>query len=154
MTWGHKSWHIESEVIAGDRIIPKKMDPILGIFTHIGSIVLNGVLDANIHIGENVAIFGLGVVGQIAARLTKLSGARVIGVDLYDQRLNLAKQNDIVDFAINPKEGSPAEIIKDLTANRGADVVIEASGSTSALHESIRSAAYSSRVVVLGFFFC
>jgi len=150
-TWGHKSWHIETEVIASDRLIPINLDPILGIFTHIGPIALNGVLDANIHIGENVAIFGLGVVGQIAARLAKISGARIIGVDLYDKRLNLAKQNDAVDFAINPKEGSPAEIIKDLTANSGADVVIEASGSTSALHEAIRSAAYSSRVVVLGF---
>jgi 2-desacetyl-2-hydroxyethyl bacteriochlorophyllide A dehydrogenase len=150
-TWGHKSWHIEPEDIASDRLIPKKIDPILGIFTHIGPIALNGILDANIHLGETVAIFGLGVVGQIAARLAKLSGARVIGVDLYEKRLQLAKQNDTVDFAINPKEGRPAEIIKDLTANRGADVVIEASGSTSALHEAIRCAAYSSCVVVLGF---
>jgi threonine dehydrogenase-like Zn-dependent dehydrogenase len=39
-----------------------------------------------------------------------------------------------------------------MTDNRGADVVIEMSGSYAALHEAIRTAAYSSRVVVAGFF--
>ncbi len=150
-TWGHKSWHVESEMVAKDRLIPKNLDTILGIFTHIGPIALNGILDAKLHIGENVAVFGLGVVGQIAARLAKLSGAYVFGVDLYEKRLNIAKQIGAIDFGINPKDDSPAEIIKDLTFNRGADVVIEASGSTRALHEAVRSTAYSSRVVVLGF---
>jgi 2-desacetyl-2-hydroxyethyl bacteriochlorophyllide A dehydrogenase len=150
-TWGHKTWHIESESIAKDRLIPQNIDPILGIFTHIGPIALNGILDANIHIGESVAVFGLGVVGQIAARLAKLSGATVFGVDLYEKRLEIARRMNAVDIGINPKEGSPAEIIKGCTNNRGADVVIEASGSTTALNEAVRSTAYSSRVVVLGF---
>lgn len=55
-TWGHKFWHIESEIVAEGRLIPKTIDPILGIFTHIDSIALNGVLDANLHIGEFVAV--------------------------------------------------------------------------------------------------
>jgi len=150
-TWGHKTWHIESESIAKDRLIPQNIDPIAGIFTHIGPIALNGILDANIHIGETVAVFGLGVVGQIAARLAKLSGATVIGVDLYEKRLDIARKMDAVDIGINPREASPAEIIKQYTNNRGADVVIEASGSTTALHEAVRSTAYSSGVIVLGF---
>jgi len=150
-TWGHKTHHIESEMVVLPRLIPKNLDPILGIFTHMGPIALNGILDANIHIGESVAVFGLGVVGQIAARLAKLSGAFVFGADLFPRRLKTAKEINAIDYAINPKEANPAEVIKDKTSNRGADVVIEASGSTAALHEAIRSTSYASRVVVLGF---
>ena len=45
-----------------------------------------------------------------------------------------------------------AERIRALTDGRGADVCIEASGAYPALHEAIRAAAYSARVVTLGFF--
>jgi 2-desacetyl-2-hydroxyethyl bacteriochlorophyllide A dehydrogenase len=150
-TWGHKSWHIADEDWAADRRIPENMEPILGIFTHIGPIALNGILDAGIHLGETVPVFGLGVVGQVAARLAKLSGAFVIGVDYLSNRIEIAQQIGAIDHAINPDQGSPAEFIKDITANRGTDVVLEATGSTSALHEAIRSAAYAARVVALGF---
>lgn len=150
-TWGHKSWHIAQEDWAHDRLVPAGLEPLMGIFTHMGPIALNGVLDANIHLGETVAVFGLGVVGQIVARLAKLSGARVIGMDFNQQRLDLAKIHGAVDIAINPKETKPAEAIKDLTRGLGADVSIEASGSSAALNEAIRSVAYAARVVVLGF---
>jgi 2-desacetyl-2-hydroxyethyl bacteriochlorophyllide A dehydrogenase len=150
-TWGHRTWYVQSEKVAKDRLIPESLDPILGIFTHMGPIALNGILDADLHIGETVAVFGLGVVGQIAARLARLSGAYVIGIDLYEKRLEIAHEIGAVDVGISLGEGSPGEIIKNLTSGRGADVVIEASGSTTALQEAIRAAAYASRVVVLGF---
>jgi threonine dehydrogenase-like Zn-dependent dehydrogenase len=57
-----------------------------------------------------------------------------------------------VDVALKADEGSPAEKIKALTGGRGADVSIEVSGYTGALHEAIRATAYSSKVVALGFF--
>ena len=53
----------------------------LGIFSQITAIALNMILDADIHVGETVAVFGLGVPGQIAAQLARLNGARVVAVD-------------------------------------------------------------------------
>ncbi len=150
-TWGHKSWHIAQEDWAYDRLVPAGLDPLMGIFTHMGPIAFNGILDAGIHLGETVAVFGLGVVGQIVARLVKLSGARVIGVDFNQQRLGLAEKFEAIDLAINPKDTKPAELIKEFTHGLGADVAIEASGSSAALNEAIRSVAYAARVIVLGF---
>lgn len=150
--WGHRTTHIVTEEYAARRILPAGLEPVRGIFSHIGSIALNGIHDAQILIGEMVAVFGLGVLGQIVAQLAKKSGARVIGVDLLDQRLGLAQRLGALDMALNPRDGSPAEIIKELTRGIGADVSIEVSGFSSALHEAIRSTAYSSRVVALGFF--
>ncbi|MDQ2692826.1 MAG: zinc-binding dehydrogenase [Chloroflexota bacterium] len=151
-TWGHRTQHILQEDYAGQRMKPEGLDPILAIYSHLGPIALNGILDANIHVGETVAVFGLGVLGQIIAQLARLSGARVIGVDLIEKRLELAQNVGAIEYGFNPREGSAAQRIKDLTNGRGADVTIEVTGSTRALHEAVRAAAYSSRVVALGFF--
>ncbi len=151
-TWGHRTSFVVAEEWAAPRRLPAGLDPILGIFSHIGPIALNGILDAAIRIGETVAVFGLGVPGQIVAQLAKGSGARVIGVDLFERRLALARDLGALDEAINARDENAAERIKALTANRGADVAIEVSGSIAALHEAIRATAYASRVVALGFF--
>ncbi|MEX2541671.1 MAG: zinc-binding alcohol dehydrogenase [Trueperaceae bacterium] len=150
--WGHRSRHVVSEEYAKQRILPAALESVLGIFSQIGAISLNGVHDARIRVGETVAIFGLGVPGQIAAQLAKRSGARVVGVDLIVERLELAVASGAVDVIVDASEGGVAETIRELTEGRGADVAIEASGSTRALNEAVRSVAYSARVVALGFF--
>ncbi|HEX5944619.1 MAG TPA: hypothetical protein VFY66_20210, partial [Anaerolineales bacterium] len=86
-TWGHRTHHILQEEYASQRIKPEALDPILAIYSHLGPIALNGILDANIHVGETVAVFGLGVVGQVIAQLARLSGVHVIGVDMIEKRL-------------------------------------------------------------------
>jgi len=151
-TWGHRTHHVLSEEYASQRIKPDGLDPILAIYSHLGPIAMNGILDANIHVGETVAVFGLGVLGQVVAQLAKLNGARVYGVDMLEKRLELAKELGSIDDGFNPRDGSPAESIKTLTNGRGADVTIEVSGSVRALNEAVRATAYSARVVAMGFF--
>lgn len=150
--WGHRSEQVVSDEYAAKRLLPADLDPILGIFSHIGPIAINGIHDAAIRIGETVAVFGLGVPGQVVAQLAKRSGARVIGVDLIEQRLKMGLDLGALDAAFHPSEGPVAERIRELTGGLGADVSIEVSGSPGALHEAIRATAYSSRVVAMGFF--
>lgn len=150
-TWGHRTQQILKEDYACERVKPAELDPMLAIYSHIGPIALNAILDADIHIGETVAIFGLGVLGQVVAQLAKNSGARVIGVDLIKKRLQMAKELKGVDLALDPRDGSAAEKIKELTGGKGADVSIEVSGSAKALNETIRATAYNARVVAMGF---
>lgn len=149
--WGHRSHAVLSAEQARTHPLPPQIEPILGVFARIGAIALNGILDAQINLGETVAVFGLGVVGQLAAQLARLSGAEVIGVDLHATRLELAQRLGTATV-LSADAGHVAERIKALTQGRGADVCIEASGSTAALHEAIRACAYASRVVTLGFF--
>ena len=150
-TWGHKSTTVVHENWAAQRRLPPDVDPMVGIFSRIGAIALNAVLDADVHVGEYVAVFGQGVPGLIVAQLARLNGGTVIAVDGIPKRLELAMElgaAHTVDFT----KRSPAEEIKGLTENRGADVCIEISGSYRALHEAIRSTAYNSKVVSSGFF--
>jgi 2-desacetyl-2-hydroxyethyl bacteriochlorophyllide A dehydrogenase len=150
-TWGHRTHHVATLDYARPRLMPPGLDPLCGIFSHLGAIALNGVHDAGIVLGDTVAIFGMGALGQVVAQMAKRSGAKVIAVDLLDTRLAMAKQLG-ADITVNAGHGSAAEAIKDLTNGLGADVCIEVSGSTVALHEAIRAAAYSARVVAMGFF--
>ncbi|MGI8643053.1 MAG: zinc-binding dehydrogenase [Thermomicrobiales bacterium] len=147
-TWGHRTEHVAEASWARERTLPSDTDPLLGVFSQIGAIALNGILDGAIRLGETVAVFGLGVVGQLIARLACLSGATVIGVDPLPARRELAK--DAIEATIDA-EGA-AEVIRDRTRGLGADVVFEASGSARALHEAVRACAPSSRVVALGFY--
>jgi 2-desacetyl-2-hydroxyethyl bacteriochlorophyllide A dehydrogenase len=151
-TWGHRTHHIVEEDYARDRLQVKSLDPIFGIFSHIGSIALNGVHDARIRIGETVVVFGMGTLGQIVGQLCKKSGGRVIGVDRLEKRLEIALQTGAVDIVLNADDGEVAERIRALTNSRGADVAIEVTGSTIALNQAIRSVAYSAKVIALGFF--
>jgi threonine dehydrogenase-like Zn-dependent dehydrogenase len=129
--------------------MPPGADPRTGIFSHIGAVALNGVHDAQIRIGDVVAVFGLGVPGQIVVQAAKASGARVIAIDPDEGRRSVALAHGAW-MAIDP--AGAAERIKELTGGRGADSSIEVSGAPRALSEAIRAVAYSSRVVAMGFF--
>jgi threonine dehydrogenase-like Zn-dependent dehydrogenase len=80
--------------------------------------------------GEVVAVFGAGPVGQFAIASAVLLGAeRVIAIDQYDYRLQMAQNKagatDIINFAEDP---DIVEQLKVLTGGRGPDAVIDAVG--------------------------
>jgi threonine dehydrogenase-like Zn-dependent dehydrogenase len=84
-SWGHRSLAVRPAQYACQRRLPAGVNPILGIFSQIGAIALNAVLDADIHVGETVAVFGLGVLGQIIAQLARLNGGTVVAVGGHDR---------------------------------------------------------------------
>lgn len=149
--WGHRSTNVVKEAWASERVLPTELEAVCGVFSQIGSIALNAVLDADIHVGEYVAVFGQGVPGLITTQLAKANGAEVIAIDRLPGRLQAAKACG-ADHLINGNKEDTATAIKALTAGRGADVTIEFTGVYGALHEAIRATAYNSRVVVAGFF--
>jgi S-(hydroxymethyl)glutathione dehydrogenase / alcohol dehydrogenase len=78
--------------------------------------------------GEVVAVFGCGPVGVMAMKSAWLKGAsRVIGIDHLNYRLEIAHKTAKAEV-INFKENDPAEIIREMTQGRGADVVVDAVG--------------------------
>ena len=149
--WGHRSAAVRPVGYVRPRRMPDGSEPMAGVFAKIGAIALNAVLDADIHVGEDVVVFGAGVPGQIVAQLARLSGARVTVVDPLAERRALALELG-ADDVMDPAQQQVAEEVRAATGNRGADVVIEMTGSYQALHEAVRTAAYSSRVVASGFF--
>jgi threonine dehydrogenase-like Zn-dependent dehydrogenase len=78
--------------------------------------------------GDTVAVFGCGPVGLLAQRVAKFMGAgKVIGVDVQDYRLDMAKRL-MGSITVNEDEEDVDEFIRAQTEGRGADVCIDAVG--------------------------
>lgn len=77
---------------------------------------------ANIPPDGNVTIFGLGPIGQMAARIARYRGARVIGVDLVPARLEMARRHHIEILNLDDHEDI-ASVIRTVTEGRGTDSV-------------------------------
>ncbi|MER7080171.1 hypothetical protein SAMN02982929_02291 [Saccharopolyspora kobensis] len=74
-----------------------------------------------------VLVFGLGPIGQMCARIAAFRGARVIGVDLVPERLEMASRHGIEVIDARDVEDVPGAV-RDMTDGRGADSVIDAVG--------------------------
>ncbi len=86
-------------------------------------------VNADIQLGDTVAIIGVGAQGLMQLQLAKaLGAARVIAIGRAHGRLERAKQVG-ADVIMSSLDSDPVETVKDLTEGRGADVVIEAAGS-------------------------
>jgi threonine dehydrogenase-like Zn-dependent dehydrogenase len=77
---------------------------------------------------ETVAVWGLGPVGQMAARAARHLGAgRVLGIDTVPERLSMAARHGI-ETVDERGVDDPAELVRELTEGRGADAVVDAVG--------------------------
>lgn len=70
-----------------------------GAFTTIAAVALHGVRQADVRLGERVAVIGLGLVGQLAGQLLRASGCTVVGVDLDPQTTRQAVELGACDTA-------------------------------------------------------
>ena len=59
-------------------------------FATLGAIAINGFRRAELQVGATVAVIGLGLVGQLAVRIARAAGCRVLGVDLDPKLVELA----------------------------------------------------------------
>ena len=129
--------------------LPKRLPPELGVFLANCETALNVVLDAHPYLGDEVAVFGQGVVGLLVTQLMERAGAAVTAVEPIAVRRELALRGGAED-AVTPE--AAAARIATRTNGRGADVVIEASGNGGALQLAIDAAAFQASVVVCSWY--
>jgi threonine dehydrogenase-like Zn-dependent dehydrogenase len=78
--------------------------------------------------GGSVAVFGLGPIGQMCARIAKHRGAgQVIGIDLVPERLEMARDHGIDTIEVGGHDGV-GDLLRERTEGRGPDSVIDAVG--------------------------
>jgi threonine dehydrogenase-like Zn-dependent dehydrogenase len=86
-----------------------------------------GVEFAEVSEGDTLAVFGLGPIGQMASRIARHRGIRVIGVDLVPERLEMARRYEVETIDTSDVD-DVSEVIRGMTDGRGADGVLEAVG--------------------------
>lgn len=78
--------------------------------------------------GGTLVVLGLGPIGDMASRIGKHRGYRVIGVDLVPERLERVLDRGIETIDLRQHEDDLGEVIRELTDGRGPDSVVDAVG--------------------------
>ncbi len=92
-------------------------------YNTLGAIAMQGVRQADLRIGENCAVIGLGLLGQLTCLLLKASGVRVIGVDIDPFMVDVAAKN-CTDLALDRNALGLENRIMDFTDGIGCDAVV------------------------------
>jgi threonine dehydrogenase-like Zn-dependent dehydrogenase len=82
---------------------------------------------ADVPDGGSVAVFGLGPIGQMSARIARHRGARVLGIDSVPERLAMA-HNHGIEVLDGDDHDDISAALRELTGGRGPDSVIDAVG--------------------------
>ena len=104
---------------------------------------------AKVEAGSNVMIQGTGGLGLSTLQVAKLAGARVIAVDIRDEKLEFARKLG-ADEVINAAEEDVVEAVKRLTDGEGADYVFEFVGGAQTIDQAIRSLRRTGKLVIIG----
>ncbi len=144
---GDGAGHAEVLAVPGNLCVsvPDGVDPMAAAFTTLGSIALHGFRQADLKLGERVAVVGMGLVGQLAARIAHAAGCEVIGIDLEEWRLEAAERAGVLHMsrqrgsvatedlntcdavlvtAAAPASSDPVSLATDLARERGRIVVV------------------------------
>ncbi len=118
--------------------------------SRLATISLNGVRLARLSLGERVAVFGQGLIGQFARQLCELDGAALtIAVDQIDARLEVARRLGAT-HTVNPQRDDVPGRIRELTGESGVEIAIEATGNPAVIPTAMAVTATLGRVVLLG----
>jgi threonine dehydrogenase-like Zn-dependent dehydrogenase len=112
--------------------------------------VYEGLRKIGISGDDDVLITGLGPVGLAAGALCRKLGARrIIGIDVVEERIELARKLGLCDEALRSGPDNVAEV-RALTGGRGVERAIDCSANDGARATAIRATRKWGRIVFLG----
>jgi len=149
-----KANHAEFVAVPKNLVVkmPENLDFQSASSVALGSIALQGLRRADVKLGESVAVIGLGLLGQILIQLLKVNGARVIGFDIDDEKINLAKELGI-DESYNSLKNNVLEKVLNFTKEKRVDTTIitaSAPQNSEIIQQAMEITRKKGRVVVIG----
>jgi 3-hydroxyethyl bacteriochlorophyllide a dehydrogenase len=141
--WGGQSQYISTRA---ERVVPlHSVDPENGVILALGATALHGINVAHVQRGDRVLVLGQGIVGQLAARLARRAGADLVAVaDRVKVRLDVSQADYVIDT--NEQE------LEEALGGEKVNVLIEATGSMTALSGALPLLMNQGRVLLLGYY--
>jgi predicted dehydrogenase/threonine dehydrogenase-like Zn-dependent dehydrogenase len=132
--------------------VPDNVDLREAAFVTVGGIAMQALRRADLQFGEVVAIYGLGLVGQLAARIALAAGCVVVGIDVNPRANELARQAG-ASFVVSPRDPEWKRQILDFTGKHGVDatIVCASSDSSEIINSSMEITRRQGRVVIVGY---
>ncbi|MDE2869282.1 MAG: zinc-binding alcohol dehydrogenase [Chloroflexota bacterium] len=130
--------------------IPRTVTDVQATFLSLADVALHGVRRGRPYIGDAVAVFGQGVVGQLVTQFARMVNPYpLIGIDLVDERLELARRSGATHTVNASREDGVARVIE-LTGGEGARVVFMVTRTPSILPDCMRATAAGGTVTLTG----
>ena len=157
--------------------VPAGAIPAEAVLTGLAATSHYGVSLGKVGSEDLVVVIGQGMIGQMAAQICRLRGAKVITTDLIDKRVQLSGQYS-ADVALNPTRDSLPDAVarlraqypvrlaphgtrplktsgeesRDVLRTQGADVVIDTSGNSRMFAEDVELVRREGRIIMQGYF--
>lgn len=147
-SWNGHAAHVTASPEACFRV-PDGVSGDEAVFVAIAQIVMNGLRKGQVVWGETVGIYGLGLLGQFAARLCNIAGARpVLGLDISANRRSFLPDTASI-AAYDPRESGWMEDARSSTSGRDADIIFEVTGNPAAITSEFDFLKEQGRLVLL-----
>src|ERR671926_1200553 len=116
--------------------VPDGIDPFdAAPLTCAGVTTYKAVKVAGVGPADLVAVWGIGGLGHLALQYAQIAGGSVVAVDLFDEKLELARELG-AEFTVNAAEHDPVAAIKELG---GADAAVVLAVSPKAFEQAFAS---------------
>ncbi len=132
------------------QLLPDAVSDDAATFVSLADVALHAVRRAQPSIGDAVAVFGVGVVGQLIVQFARMAGAYpVVAVDLDDRRLEIAVTSGAT-HTVNAGRDDAVEAIRQASYGNGARAVFMATRTPHVLPDCIRAADNGGVIAVTG----
>lgn len=110
----------------------------------------HGIRRANLQKDEYVLVIGAGPIGLGTIMFAQIAGAKIIALDINDQRLQFCKEQLNTDYVINTLKEDVFERLQEITKGDMPTVVIDATGSQKAINNALQYLSHGGRFVLIG----
>ena len=131
--------------------VPDGVDLRHAAFTTIAAIAVQGVRQADLSLGANCVVIGLGLVGLLTVQILEAAGIQAIGIDIDAQRVALGRQAGAT-VAFDRNRSGLEEAVRNVSRGAGTDAVIITAGTSSLdpVELAGRLCRTKGRVVIVG----
>ena len=129
--------------------VPERLDSATAAASRMAGVALSAVIVSEIRGNPWVAVFGLGMVGNLAAQAFGIRGCRVIGVDPVDWRRELAERCGL-RHTVGGSAEEVQEAIERITEGGLAGITVDAVGDSRVVMQALKATARHGQLVLLG----
>lgn len=129
--------------------VPPGLDAVTAAASRMAGVGVTAIIVSEIRDNPWVAVFGLGMVGNIAAQAFRIRGCRVIGVDPVEARRKLAERCGI-PYTVGGNAEAVRQAISDITKGKMAAITVDAVGHSSVVLEALNVTASHGQLILLG----
>ncbi len=129
--------------------VPAELESDLAVATRMAGVGVSALVMADLRLHPWVVVFGLGMVGNLAAQAFGILGGRVIGVDPVASRRQLASACGL-RWTVGGTAAEVRQAIGEITGGQMADITVEATGLTPVLLQALAATADVGQLLLLG----